>query len=163
MSVIDVKPVSPQRWREYRAVRLAALAADPDAFGSTLAREEAFPPDLWRERCTNPASFVGYLEGRPVAMAGLIPGEGPQRELVGVWTDPAARGHGVAAEVCRAAIDAAYASGSASVTLWVEARAESARRLYLRLGFVETGRSETMPRDSSLRLIEMELALSQST
>ena len=156
---MTVRAVAPERWQEYRDLRLAALTLDPDAFASPLAREAEFLPDEWRERCSNPDSFIGYLEGLPVALAALLPGDGPRRELVGVWTAPTARGHGVAEAVCSAAIEAAGRSGAATVALLVVEAAGSARRLYQRLGFVETGHTESMPRDGSLLLTEMVLRL----
>jgi ribosomal protein S18 acetylase RimI-like enzyme len=159
VTLITVRAVAPERWQEYRDLRLAALTLDPDAFASTLTREAGFTSAQWRERCTNPDSFIGYLDGRPVALAGLLPSDGPRRELVGVWTAPTARGHGVAEEVCRAAIQAAEKSGSTAVVLLVAGSADSARRLYRRLGFVETGHTEPMPRDESLLLTEMVLRL----
>ena len=159
MSLVTVRAVDPQRWQEYRDLRLAALTHDPDAFASTLSREADFTSAQWRERCANPDSFIGYLDGRPVALAGLLPSDGPRRDLVGVWTAPTARGHGVAEAVCGAAIHAAEESGSTTVVLLVAGSADSARRLYRRLGFIETGHTEPMPRDKSLLLTEMVLRL----
>ena len=159
VTLVTVRAVAPEGWQEYRDLRVAALTLDPDAFGSTLTREAGFTPAQWRERCANPDSFIGYLDGRPVALAGLVPSDGPRRELVGVWTAPTARGHQVAEEVCRAAIRAAEKSGSTTVVLLVASGADSARRLYRRLGFVETGHTEPMPRDESLILTEMVLCL----
>ena len=159
MSLVSVRAVAPERWQEYRDLRLAALASDPDAFASTLTREAAFTPAQWRERCANPDSFIGYLDGRPVALAGLLPGEGSRRDLVGVWTAPDARGQGAAEAVCRAAIQAAEKSRSTTVVLLVESSANPARRLYRRLGFVVTGHTEPMQRDESLLLTEMVLSL----
>ena len=162
VTVVTVRAVAPERWQEYRDLRLAALTIDPDAFGSTLAREAGFTTSQWRERCSNPDSFIGYLDGRPAGLAALVPGEGPRRELAGVWTAPAARGHGVAEEVCRAAIQAAERSGSTTLALMVAVNADSARRLYRRLGFVETGHTRPMPRDESLILTEMVLRIGNS-
>lgn len=157
--MVTVRAVAPQRWQEYRDLRLAALTLDPDAFASTLSREADFTSAQWRERCANPHSFIGYLGGRAVALAGLLPSDGPRRELVGVWTAPTARGYGIAEAVCRAGIHAAEESGSTTVVLLVAGSADSARRLYRRLGFVETGHTEPMARDESLLLTEMVLRL----
>ncbi len=159
MTVVTVRATAPERWREYRDLRLAALRLDPDAFGSTLARETSFTRAQWCERCSNPHSFIGYLDGRPVALAALVPRAASSQEVVGVWTAPSARGQGVGEAVCRAVILAAEQSGATTLALWVQATASSARRLYHRLGFVETGRVVPMPREESLLLAEMELHL----
>jgi hypothetical protein len=53
-----------------QAFRLGALAEAPMAFGSTLAREQAFTNDIWRERAAHGASgadrviFVAEQDGR---------------------------------------------------------------------------------------------------
>ncbi|KAK8090086.1 hypothetical protein PG997_005047 [Apiospora hydei] len=39
---------------EYKPFRLAALKQDPEAFGSTYAREAAFPDETWLQRLSNP-------------------------------------------------------------------------------------------------------------
>ncbi|KAK8042035.1 hypothetical protein PG993_006558 [Apiospora rasikravindrae] len=39
---------------EYKPFRLAALKRDPEAFGSTYAREAAFPDENWLQRLSNP-------------------------------------------------------------------------------------------------------------
>jgi len=61
VTLVTVRAVAPERWQEYRDLRLAALTLDPDAFASTLTREAGFTSAQWRERCTNPHSFIGYL------------------------------------------------------------------------------------------------------
>jgi hypothetical protein len=47
---VAVERVRAAEWRELRELRLRALADAPEAFASTLAREAAFPDDVWRQR-----------------------------------------------------------------------------------------------------------------
>ena len=96
----DLRRLGPDDWEVLRDVRLRALADSPDAFGSTLDREQAFPEKEWRRRLVRPVYAV--LDGdRPVAMAGAFAEDG-QVQVWGMWTDPAHRGRGHA----RALLDA---------------------------------------------------------
>jgi len=58
-----------------RALRLHALADAPEAFGLTLAREEAFPEEVWHERAIGGAAgrdrvtFIAEQDGRWVGLA----------------------------------------------------------------------------------------------
>ena len=45
-----VRQIRADEGPRLRALRLRALADSPWAFGSTLAREEAFPDAVWQER-----------------------------------------------------------------------------------------------------------------
>ncbi len=159
MATVTVQPGSADRWWEYRDLRLAALASDPDAFTSAYDTEADLADDQWRARSAMPGTFIGYLDGQPAGTAGLVPGTGPRRDLVGVWTTPAARGHGVAEALCGAVIEMAQQSGAVTVALQVAEHAHAARRLYQRLGFTDTGRREPMPKKPTHTLIEMTLSL----
>src|SRR5262249_40348820 len=88
-----------------RALRLHALADSPMAFGSTLAREEAFADEVWRERARNSAAGedrVTYVAEDGDRWIGLVtglvddPGE-PRLEVVGMFVEAGARGQGVGA------------------------------------------------------------------
>ena len=48
-------------WRAWRAVRLAALADAPGAFGSTLEDEQALGEEAWRAMTRGAAIFVAVL------------------------------------------------------------------------------------------------------
>jgi hypothetical protein len=62
----------------YKAFRLLALRTDPDAFGSTYAREIAFSDDVWYNRLANPkaATFLAFQSDEvvcTVTIAGPLP------------------------------------------------------------------------------------------
>lgn len=182
---VSVRRTSPADWEVVRDLRLAALHADPDAFGSTLAREEAFGRQEWEERCGNPDSYVAFLDGRPAGLASLMPlsaapplladscslesnprgdvaadSDGSVRDVVGLWTDPSARGHGVGAELVSALIETARARGASGLRLMVTRVNEPAIRLYRRFGFSETGMTKPMPDRPHLCAMEMTADLS---
>src|SRR5690242_175307 len=98
-----VRRFAANEWRVYRALRLHALRDAPDAFGSTLAREEAFPDDEWVQRLAkgadSPMDFpiVAEDDSRPVGLAWvrIDPVDAKVAELYQVWVDPTYRRRGV--------------------------------------------------------------------
>ena len=81
-----------------RKVRLDALRTDPDAFGSTLEREEGRPDEDWvRWVTTRSAMFVAEDAGESVGLAGgIVDDEQPDRGvLVSMWVAPASRNQGI--------------------------------------------------------------------
>lgn len=46
----DLRPVTEDDWALWRDLRSRVLVTDPDAFGSTLEREQAFTESDWRAR-----------------------------------------------------------------------------------------------------------------
>ncbi len=148
-----VRRLTGADWRLLREVRLTALAEAPLAFGSTLAREQAFTDEVWRARCTDGVRFVAQAGASALGMAaGFHEDDTPRTEqhLVAMWVAPAFRGRGIAALLVRAVADWASAEAGATVlSLCVAEGNDVAQRLYERLGFTETGRVEPLPTDPS--------------
>ncbi len=125
-----------------RALRLAALADSPDAFASTLAREEARPVAEWTRWITDAATFVWET---PAGARGLAAGV-PHRDdatcafLMSMWVHPDARGTGAGDALVEAVLGWAAAAGYRTVRLHVGKDNAPARRLYARHGFRLTGR-----------------------
>jgi ribosomal protein S18 acetylase RimI-like enzyme len=135
-----VRPLTAGDWRALRAARLAALAEAPYAFASTLAREQEFAEDTWRERAGSGRTFGAWQDGVIVGLATGFPAEpGPDWHLVGMWVSPGCRGQGVAGRLVGAVCDLARESGAPSVTLWVTEVNDRARAFYRRVGFAPTG------------------------
>ncbi|HEX7535430.1 MAG TPA: GNAT family N-acetyltransferase [Dermatophilaceae bacterium] len=144
--------VTGEDWRELRAVRLAALAEAPAAFGSNLRREQDFGEDQWRDWSRSAGLFIARVGGTPVGMAAGVSGDSNvECKLVGMWVDPGWRGRDVASGLVGSVIDWARSEGSERVRLWVADGNESARRLYERLGFVVTGDRKPVPGPAQYR------------
>src|SRR5215831_5368538 len=138
----------PQDWQVYRRVRFAALADAPCAFSSTLEREQGYPDDRWRQRLgsATAATFLAWQDSKPVGAAtGKV--ENPADEhaiagcwqLVGMWVDPSARGHGVGDALVEAVASYARSQGAEALVLWVTEVNDRASRFYQRMGFRPTG------------------------
>jgi GNAT superfamily N-acetyltransferase len=158
-----VRRIRPDESRCLRAQRLRALADAPLAFGSTLAREEAFADDVWRERATRGAAgedqvtYVAEDGSRWLGMAtGLVDGEDESRlHVVGMFVEPDARGQGVGALLLDAVVDWARARGSPRLYLWVTTTNQAAIALYERGGFRPTGERKPMGHTPSVTEMQM--------
>ncbi len=134
---ITLRAMTADDWQRWRPVRLAALADAPEAFGSPLADWSDAPEDRWRARLSIPGALdlVAYEGDHAVGMASGVPGEGDRAELISMWVDPAARGHGVADALVDALVRWAAETGAAVLELAVMPDNARARRTYERLGF----------------------------
>ena len=59
----ELRRLGPDDWEAFREIRLRSLADSPDAFGSTLEREQAFTEDDWRRRLSGPVYAVTTRAG----------------------------------------------------------------------------------------------------
>lgn len=142
MSGLEVVALGPDDWRRWRALRLAALADAPDAFGSTLAGTLAADTEAcWRARLTTVAhNLVVVRGGADVAMVSLALADDEPPELISLWVAPSARGDGAADAAVVAVLEvAAAARPDRPVVLSVYAGNAPATRLYARHGFVDDG------------------------
>ncbi len=163
---MQIRRIRADEGLRLKALRLRALADSPMAYGSTLAREQAYPDALWHERAAYGAAgdrvvtIVAEHDDHLLGMAtGLAPGaEGlPNPTMVGVFVDGAVRQQGVAAALVEKVIDWARARGSARLQIWLTVGNEPALALYRRAGFRPTG--ATRPNAHTPDLMESEMLL----
>lgn len=135
-----------------KTTRLRALEDAPYAFASTVEREQILTDDEWGSRIESGAWFLAYCGGRPVGIVAAFAevGQPNNRHLVSMWVEPAERGTSIAADLVQAVISWADEQQAAAVTLWIADGNARARRLYERLGFVSTGRRQSLPSDPSV-------------
>ncbi|GAA2144924.1 GNAT family N-acetyltransferase [Actinomadura napierensis] len=148
-----VRLLEVEDWSLYRSVRLTSLADAPEAFCSTLAREEAFTPDVWRDRLSARNTYLAETADGPGGLVAVVPEEDGTAELVGMWVAPAARGRGVGDLLVRAALDWTAEHGLPELRLWVVEGNRRAERLYSRHGFARTG--DTQPHRPGEEQFEM--------
>ncbi|MFE1771293.1 GNAT family N-acetyltransferase [Streptomyces sp. NPDC059008] len=155
MAEITVRPLEPDDWALYRAVRLAALTDAPEAFGSTLGREQALTEDDWRERLAHRSQFVAEDGGEARGLVGVVPAGPGTADLVSMWVHRAARGRGAGDLLVREALRWAGDHGRPRVRLWVTEGNAHAERLYARHGFQRTGRVQPVRAGSHEREFAM--------
>ena len=140
MPVLRLRDLTPDDWRDWRALRLQALAEAPYAFGSTLVDWQDAPEERWRGRLAEVAyNLIAELDDRPAGMAsGTLDGDGPA-ELISMWVAPFARGAGVGAALIDAVAVWAAVRRPGELVLQVVDGNEPAIGLYQRAGFVDRG------------------------
>jgi ribosomal protein S18 acetylase RimI-like enzyme len=147
--VMSIERPSASEWARTRAIRLAALADAPDAFGSTLAGEADRDEAFWRRRLlrADAVTMIATLDGRDAGLVVVAP-EDEDATIAGiysVWVAPFARGRGVGDAIMTAAIDDARRRGFRRVVLEVGEHNAPAQALYARHGFVATGLRSHLP------------------
>ena len=146
---IVVRALSADEWRTWRDIRLRSLADAPEAFGSTLAREQGFTESDWL-RWLRGISVLATVEGVPAALGGGFRVRDGWMRVVAMWTDPAYRRRGLAVRVLDVVVAAARAEGRRLV-LDVAQGNSAARTAYERYGFVATGESEPIRKGTTAR------------
>ena len=151
---MDVQQLSPRDWREFRRIRLAALADAPREFSSTLAEADRLSEEDWRERLAGRAQFLVRADGQPVGTAGCFIEPDGTAQLVSMWVNPDRRGHGAGDVLVSAVLGWARRAGYPDVRLWVTIDNAAAQRLYARHGFSPTGIIQPLRPDTPDQLEE---------
>ena len=116
----------------YRAIRLAGLKYDPEAFGATFEAELVKPLAWFFDRLSQSTVFGAFRQTDIVGTAGFAVREGEKEHhkglLWGMYVLPEARGMGVAGRLVEAVVDFARPRVEL-LQLSVVAGNEKARRL----------------------------------
>ena len=126
----------------YRDIRLEALRANPEAFGSAFEVENAQPPSWFSDRLGNSTVLGVFRDSQLVAIAGFAIQQGQKRAhkglLWGMYVRPDARMAGVGRQLIEAILDVARQHVEL-IQLTVVRDNARARSLYASLGFVDYG------------------------
>jgi len=138
-----------------RRIRLDALRSDPDAFGSTLEREESRSDDDWRGWLSRCATFVAEEEDGAIGLVGGIAHDQlpDAAMLISMWVAPARRAGGVGRQLVEAIVNWARGEDKGRVVLNVIEGNDSAIALYEKCGFEFTGEIVRRDRDGATELL----------
>jgi ribosomal protein S18 acetylase RimI-like enzyme len=145
MATFHILTLPVARWREYRALRLSALADTPGAFGASYADNAAQLDDYWRGRLQavlDGRSLLLFAEcdGELVGMLGAFWGSADQAagvaNVIAVFVEPRWRGQGIARQLLDALLEQLRATpGLRTAELDVAVEQTAAVALYQRAGF----------------------------
>ncbi len=155
MSGVRVRHVLSGEHDLLRELRLASLAADPEAFASTYAEDAGEPAERWQwwaaqsEDGRTQRTFVLVADdGRWLGLT-LVRLDGDKAGsavLNAMWIAPEARGRRAAGLLCEACAKWAAERGCSELTLTVVVDNQVAQRAYEGAGFAVRGKT-TWSRD----------------
>ncbi|MCU0944253.1 MAG: GNAT family N-acetyltransferase [Rubritepida sp.] len=138
-----IRRLGPADAAAWRVLRLAALAAAPQAFGADHDEEAARPEAWFADTLARHAVFAAAAPPGLLAMAGLAVEGGRRRAHIGtvwgVFVRPEARGRGLGRAVMAAVIAEGRARGLAQLQLGAGVANLPALALYESLGFRRFG------------------------
>jgi RimJ/RimL family protein N-acetyltransferase len=126
----------------YRDIRLEALKAHPEAFGSSHETEAAQTLSWFSARLADSSVLGAFRDAELVGIVGLVIQQGPKKAhkglIVGMYVRAHARGTGTGRRLMEAIVELARHRVEL-VQLTVVRENEAARRLYDAVGFCEYG------------------------
>lgn len=161
---ITISLLHPSDWQTYKAIRLDALKEDPKAFGSSYEKEVAFTLEQWKERPSNPKSyiFIAKDDDSLIGMvAFLLKDEDTVAHVWGMFVKKEYRGQGIGKKLMQQFIEKAKSITTITkITLDVNPEQQSAIILYKVMGFVKNGELHHLMGDGEIHnLYSMELVL----
>jgi ribosomal protein S18 acetylase RimI-like enzyme len=143
MTAYQIVTLAPDEWQQFRQIRLEALLAEPQAFGSTYDATLQRPDSHWRERLEQvQAGENSWLlfarEGeRLIGMTGAFRAEESDTvEIYSVYVAKDRRGLGVGNALMTAILEAVCQPGIfRKAILGVNSNQSAAVALYRRFGF----------------------------
>jgi GNAT superfamily N-acetyltransferase len=160
MSETSVRVLHEDDWRDYRAVRRAALQESPQAFLATYAEEATQPEQYWRNCMVRAHRLLAELDGAAVGVASveMIKGAPHSADFHDLWVTPEARNTGVASRLVQAAAAQATRDGCTKLYYWVSTENGRAIEFAINAGFRLTSQRRTT-RTNNREFGDQEIAL----
>jgi ribosomal protein S18 acetylase RimI-like enzyme len=148
---METRRLTSDDWRTLRAVRLAALADAPYAYGSTLAIEQEFAEPEWRGRLGTALWVTAVRNEENAGLVGVYTPPDDTPMLIAMWVHPAHRGHGVGDALITEMFRWVKEKRWSQLVLRVADGNGAARGLFLRHGFTPTGRRVPLESNPGVR------------
>lgn len=165
---IEVKNIPPNRWEEFKNLRIRALTEENKSFARTPLEESKRTEQEWVDRCNSRLEknyrewLVAEADSRFIGCVMVALGE-PQRvshvgHVAGMFVDSQYRGKGIASTLLNEGLARMKADGAIKARLEVTSTQTPAVNLYKKLGFdtVGTFKKEIRAEDGFLDELVME-------
>jgi GNAT superfamily N-acetyltransferase len=156
LGFIIVTQLGGDDWQVWRDLRIAALAADPDAFGVSVEGTYDLDESDWREMLDPELGMkaVAFAGPRPVGLIAvwLPDGPGETAEAHSLWVEPEFRRHGVARLLFAEWGAWAVRHRCTALSGWVVERNDKARAAHVRMGLQFIDEYKPHPYESGARL-----------
>lgn len=141
--MIKVENLPPDRWKEFRELRLEALQNDPLAFGSSYEEEKNLIEDEWKRRIKN--TLFALANDKLVGMIVYIIDNKIKTKhiatIFGVYVKKEYRGQGIGKKLIESALVIIQKNVTVSkIKLTVNPEQKAAVKLYETFGFETVGR-----------------------
>jgi GNAT superfamily N-acetyltransferase len=137
-----IRRIRPDEANSFRAIRLEALKANPEAFGSTFELEDKLDLAWFAGRLENSHVMGAFRDGELLGTGGFAIQQGPKNahkgRLWGMYVRPSSRNFGVGRLLLSAVLGVARENVEL-IQLSVVRENRPARRLYESVGFLEFG------------------------
>lgn len=153
MDNVNIITLEPERWQEYRALRLQSLQQDPTAFGSSYEESRLLPDTEWQKRLevaqrkTETIILFAEVDGRLVGMMGAALLQ-PKKiahiaSIFGVYVEASMRGKGIGRRLMAALLaELDRKPQIEKLTLGVNTQNKVALSLYQKFGFEIIGTAQ---------------------
>ena len=162
---MHLRRLEPDEVSLHRELRLRALQEAPNSFGETFADAVARPSSYWEDltrSVTESGRHVMFLACEGNDVLGLTYGlldrdASAMGRIGGMWVEPACRRRGVGRALLQQVFNWARERRLSRLGLWAPAHSPAALALYRHAGFRETGKRRSLPTNSTLEILEMEV------
>jgi ribosomal protein S18 acetylase RimI-like enzyme len=153
-----------------RMVRLRSLSTDPESFASTHEREAAYGDSDWDDWAQGHASgnetatFLAMNEPNAVGIVAAYRDETEPRtfHVFAMWVAPEVRRERIGRGLLQTVESWIASSGGNCVQLSVADRADAARRLYERAGYLPDGAASDSPHTPGITYVSLRRILPRS-
>lgn len=145
MEKIEVISLQPEDWQKYKAIRLEALAKEPDSFESIYEKEVGKPDDFWKTRLKHSTILFLKINENIIGMGGIYY-EKNKPDIANIWgiyVNEKYRGRGYGKMLMAKLLEKVYDNKNVNlVKLCVNTNKLPAIKLYEKMGFKITKKKE---------------------